>query len=634
MVKSVIGGEARYKSSISKYEMLLYVFIIAYVIILSIATSLKYYCFRTLAFDFGIFVQIFWHSIHGNYMFTQPRGSIFDPTSFMGVHFSPLLMLLIPVYGLIQSPYFLLIIQTIALASPAYFIYKIGIKVTGKEKLSLIFGVGYLLYPGTLWPNWYDFHLESFIPLFMSMIYYYYLKGSRFKLISSMILLLTTFERSAFILIFFIMYIFLREFYIRSKNEAASQPLDLALLNYLLIMFVISAVYMVLSESIMFSYWPERYLLQPAKIFGTFSYENVLKKISYITFLSAPLFFLSFDSPLELVPSLPYLFLAFMTDYSPYFTITWQYPALISIPFFVSAIFGFANRKVERSDLKLITPMVLFFILFSPASLPMSRFSENWALCYPTTETHLKHQALADIEADASVLAQENIFPNIAERELAYTLWPNHLAPPDYIVFDVLEYWFYNEPGENSTQQSLLHFLNKYEYGVFSNVNGFLILKKGYNGSKRTLIPLHFSLGVNKVSKRYISFEDSFPETLFFVPPWVKVEKDSLLIERQIRGSVWWGPYVTVPPGNYSVEIHVEVEKETEEPLFDIVVYWFNKTTYVKKTIFGSEITPEKKSVIKIKLELDEWVPALEVVGISHGNQNLRVYKVNFEEIT
>ena len=237
-------------------EKILFTAIFVYIVVLSTLTSLKHYCFRT--FDFGIFVQIFWHSTHGNYMFTQPRGTPLHPTSFLGVHFSPLLMVLIPLYKLIPSPYVLLVLQTTALALPVYFVYKIGVEVTGRERLSLIYAIGYLLYPGTLWSNWYDFHLESFIPLFTSMAYYNYLTGATTRLILSMILLLATFERAVFIVAFFIFYIFLRETHLRRKGgiRALRPSPDV---NILLIpMLILSAIYYVGSERIMAGILPAR----------------------------------------------------------------------------------------------------------------------------------------------------------------------------------------------------------------------------------------------------------------------------------------------------------------------------------------------------------------------------------------
>ena len=594
-------------------------------------TSLKYYCFRTMAFDFGIFVQIFWHSIHGNFMFTQPRGSPLHPTTFLAVHFSPLLVSMIPIYALLPSPYLLMVIQSVALALPSYYVYRIGVEVTGDEGLSLLYAVGYLLYPGTLWSNWYDFHLESFVPLFTSMAYYHYLTGSRYKLALSLFLLLITFERAVFIIFAFAGYVFIREKYLRRKAETESRPRDAYLNPLLLLVLVISIFYFFGSEAYMSVVWPEKTILQPARIFGRLSYEDFLVKTSYLALLSAPLAFLSLNSPLELLPALPYLFLSMTTDYRPYFTIPWQYPALVSIPFCVSAIFGGSTEDHGRIRLKLVASMALCFVLAAPASPLMSRFSSRWALPIPTGETHLRQRSISTLESDATVLAQENVFPNVAERETAYTLWPSHLEPPDYILFDVLELLFYHEPLGNTTRDAVFRFMEREDYGVLSNVNGFIVLKRGYNGPSTTLSPLSFSLEFEEARKPFVAFEDAFPETRFFVPSHCTVERDHMLVEEGVRGGVWWGPYVTLPPGNYSVEVHLRVDEASDEPILTIIVYWYKHAYYYNATVLGSDIEPGRINVLRFGFELEDWSPSLEVVGVSHGNAEFRIYGVEVE---
>lgn len=147
------------------------------------------------------------------------------------------------------------------------------------------------------------------------------------------------------------------------------------------------------------------------------------------------------------------------------------------------------------------------------------------------------------------MLAQENIFPNIAEREIAYTQWPESMDPPDYMVFDVQDYLFYHEPVGQTMKDAVLGLLGTGEYGLYTNVNGFMILKKGYEGPKTVSSPLLVRLDFSEARKAFVSFEDSFPEIKFFIPSWVEVKGDHLLIEKGIRGSVWWGPWVTFPRG-------------------------------------------------------------------------------------
>jgi uncharacterized membrane protein len=618
--------------NLSKHEKIVVLAILAYIVVLSTITSLKYYCFKTLTFDFGVFVQIFYNSLNGNLMFAQPRAGPLHPTSFLGVHVSPLIILLLPFYALIQSPYTLLVIQTIALALPAIFVYRTGVKINGKEGLALLLALGYLVYPGTLWPNWYDFHLESFVPLFSSMAYYNYFSGNKFRLILSLILLLTTFERAVFIALFFVIYIFIRELYLRWKKGEASKIFNKGMVIALLIVVGISLIYFFVSENIMNSVWPQRGIVRPTEFFKNITYDDVLLKISYIVMLTAPLAFLPLDSPLELLPAAPYLFLVLATDYNPYFTITWQYPALISIPFFASAFFGASHHNWKVTRLKLVAAVMLFAIALSPGSPLMSQFSTNWTLPFPDSETLLKHQALSILEANATVLAQENIFPNIADRKIAYSYWPNDSPPPDYIVIDVFDSVFYREPNEQTTKDALLTFIKTYDYGVAEIVNGFMILKKDYQGPRNVLVPMHLSLQLNSLRKPFVSFEDQFIETHFFAPDWVKVQGDHLFLSKGFGGNAWWGPWVTVPPGKYRVEVQYSIDKPVEGQFLALTAYWWNHATYAERTFSGDEARTGQLNTVSIEFELKEWVPALEIVGTAFGKTDIRIYSVTMQE--
>jgi hypothetical protein len=333
--------------------------------------------------------------------------------------------------------------------------------------------------------------------------------------------------------------------------------------------------------------------------------------------------FFSFDSPLELLPTIPYLFLAFASNYQPYFVIAWQYPALISAPFFVAAIWGWKHQERKGLWKRPVALMLACFILFSPGSPFMSPLSVNWGFPTPTAEFQLRHQALSSIEGTASVLAQENIFPNIAERKVAYTLWPNNSVPPDYIVVDVLDNMFYREPGEEPTQDALLRFTQQYDYGVMKVVNGFIILKKDYNGPKEVLMPLQTSLVPAQLRKLVVSFEDSFAATHFFIPEWVKVEGYHLVIDRDRSGVAWWGPFITVPPGEYRVEVEYTIHENITGPFLNLTSYCWNPasqnaTVYAEKNVRGNEATPGQKNIAVFEFKVNDWVPSLEIVGTTY----------------
>ena len=639
MTKEFFENRIARLRSLSVFEKILFAAIFSYIVILSVLTSFKFYCFQSLTFDFGIFVQVFWNTLHGHFMFSQPRAGPLYAPSFLGVHFSPLILILLPFYALVQSPYTLLVLQSIALALPALFIYKIATRISGKETVALLFAIGYLVYPGTLWSNWYDFHVEAFVPLFLSMAFYYYFKGNKLGLVISMLMLLTTLESAVYIDVAFAVYIALREILKRRKAQPNRNVIDKSLIVALLIVVSVSVIYYLVSESIMNSVWPQRQVLAPLPLFGVQTFNNFLLKISYIAILTAPLAFLPFASPLELLPAAPYLFLALVTSYQPYFTVTWQYPALISVPFFVAAIWGLTQQNWKKIRLELIVAMMIFVVLLSPGSPLMSQFSVRWTVDLPNSETELRYQALSMIENNATVLAQENIFPNVAQRSVVYTLWPSSSAPPDYIVVDVLETLFYNSPPDLSTKDAMLSFVQTHDYGVAAIVNGFVILKKNYQGAANVLVPMRISLDIGQFKKKFVAFEDYTKETHFFISDWVEVKDSYLFLNKSVSAVALWGPYITVPPGKYKVEVRYSSGDTPSEPIMGLTVYYWGNgpkypdTTYAEKTVWGNETISGQINTTTMKFELDDWSKPLEIVGTTLGKANLNIYSVVMQEI-
>jgi uncharacterized membrane protein len=563
-------------------------------------------------------------------MYTQPRAGPFHPTTFLGTHFSPLLMFMIELYRLAATPYTLFLIQSLALAAPSWYIYKIALQAKLKPRTALIFALLYLAYPGTLWSNWYDFHLEAFVPIFLSAAYYHYQKNDNIRMTASLILLMLTFERAIFLVLAFALYAVVRE--PLTENREDPPPTNRRKI-LLLAIVLIAALYFIQSERIMYQVWPNRAAIEPTKMFGRLTYENLLLKVSFITLLTASLAFLPLFSPLELGIASPYILLAMTSDYTPYFTIPWQYPAIISIPFFLAAIQAAKRDTAPRLDLKLAASGITLFLLFAPATPLMTQFSASWAIPIPDNETIQKHAALDKIPPEATILAQENIFPNIAERKTAYTLWPTDTPPPDYIVVDVQSYYFYTEPVGNTTRDQLLSMLQKEPYGIETRVNGFFILKHGYNGTTTTVTPLKTGIDLADARNPIVSQEDYFRETRFFVPDSVTVEDGHITIRNGTRGSVWWGPFLTLPPGRYRVTITLVAEDPGTLNLLTVQAYLYKQTTYSEVTITGDLLNGEKPTTLAWEFTLTEWAPSLEVVGTSHGWTEIHVHDLTLEAI-
>jgi uncharacterized membrane protein len=181
-------------------DMVLYLFIAIYALIFSFLTILRYHAFKTRAWDLGIFTQSLWTTLntdrflyHTCELFVNPSGSFF------GVHFSPILFLVLPFYWLVTTPETLLVLQSFILALAAIPIYKLAKENAGGRVVGLVFAFAYLMYPATQFVNSYDFHVQAFLPLFFAYTIYYITKQNWLGYFSFMLLSLMVEEHAAWI---------------------------------------------------------------------------------------------------------------------------------------------------------------------------------------------------------------------------------------------------------------------------------------------------------------------------------------------------------------------------------------------------------------------------------------------------
>jgi uncharacterized membrane protein len=158
----------------SRQELILWLGIFAYCAIFITITCLRHAHFLTQAWDLGIFTQIFWNTVHGNIM----QGTIEEIPNHLGVHWSPFLFLLVPGFRVFASPYYLLTIQTIALALGALPLFYLARLVLRDAKQAMYLSLCYLLYPSLHWVNLYDFHEVAFLPVLLISAVYFFLNKS------------------------------------------------------------------------------------------------------------------------------------------------------------------------------------------------------------------------------------------------------------------------------------------------------------------------------------------------------------------------------------------------------------------------------------------------------------------------
>ncbi|RLI26186.1 MAG: hypothetical protein DRO52_02925 [Candidatus Hecatellales archaeon] len=176
-------------------EWLLALCIASYTIYASHLTIMKHHSYNSSAWDLGIFLQALWTTVHSHKLLYYTVELHVNPGgSFLGTHFSPILLLLAPLYALSPRAETLLTLQSLSIALAAVPLYLITRDKLGSKYVALAVSAAYLLYLPIHELNWFDFHFEAFIPVTLLSAYYFFERASYVKAYFSFLLALSCCE--------------------------------------------------------------------------------------------------------------------------------------------------------------------------------------------------------------------------------------------------------------------------------------------------------------------------------------------------------------------------------------------------------------------------------------------------------
>ena len=137
-----------------------------YLATLCTLSVLKHASYHSALIDLGIFDQVIWNTAHGRLYWDTLDPYVQAHHLFLGQHFSPGLLLLVPLYWLAPSVNTLLVVQTVCLAAAALPIYALAARRMGDERIALALALAYLCSPALAYVNLFDFHeIAMAVPL-------------------------------------------------------------------------------------------------------------------------------------------------------------------------------------------------------------------------------------------------------------------------------------------------------------------------------------------------------------------------------------------------------------------------------------------------------------------------------------
>ena len=517
-------------------EIVVYLSVIGYALVFSHFTILKFNAFSAYAWDLGIFNQSLWTTLHaGKFFFSTVEQFIVPSGVFFGTHFSPILFVVLPFYALTSTPQALLVIQSFFLALGAVPLYFFAKNSLNNKVLAVVFSVAYLFYPPLQGANWFDFHVQAFLPLFFFCTMYFLVRERWPGYFLFVFLSLTVAENVPITVVFIGLYGFWR-FRTRIINALKTRkianitffvPILTIVMSVAWLFFagwirqvnwVVNPAFMQLYKAV--DHWsvlgitddpnklPIYVITQPSRAVAALAYDLPLKLL-YLVLLLGPLLFLSLGSSITFI-SLAWLVPALLSNYTPYYTIGDHFPAYPVAFIFLGAVEGLRKislsgdrpslAKLVRRTKALLVVSLVFTLTISPLSPVMTIAGNNFPQFSdyhpPIVTPHdMLLQSISDmVPSNASVLTQNSIFVHFSSRANAY-VYPlpfmqgyNDTELHTYVegLFQKSQYVMTDASTDNYTASLiLLRITTVGDYGLVANtttVDGICLYEKNYSG--------------------------------------------------------------------------------------------------------------------------------------------------------
>jgi len=561
-------GKRNYYLKIKKEEKGLKVTLIlaaAYIVIFTSYSILKHYTFKTYAYDLGIYCQALCTFLKGRLFYETPD-LIHNPSgSFFGVHFSPILFLIAPVFAAYPHAETLLLVQSLALGLAAIPIYLLSRYYNLPQELSVILALSYLLHPFTQSANLYDFHPHSFIPFFILLSFLFIERKKYGKATIFLILTSSTIEAAPIICAFSLLGITLRE-----KLQTGYTD------KKLLILLTIQILFFIIGINIMdiFAPCPLKSLSIPflmrkigstppseavnyiltGKILTIILHDMPLK-IAYWAIALAFVLFIPLLNIVDFFGAIPWLVYTLTTTYQCLYLPGFQYGAFVLGPLYYATITGIA--KLGRTKKFSFIPEIILkkklifvstFILLSLALGPLSPAINAFGSAYTKPDLHLQsnalYEAILQVPKDHSLFTQVDVFPHVCCRENVYVWLPEHVLP-QWILLD------FKLEGIKTPAWNVTPIKKTQELLLMSNYR-IAFMKDG--------VVLWVMRDVN-VTSTTIFQRDQYPVDLTKLVPVnarIKLNNSRPVLESEPNitsgQTLWYGPYMALPPGKYVIK--------------------------------------------------------------------------------
>jgi len=439
---------------------------------------LRYFLFKTVTFDFGIFSQMYYYMKETGIPYTTCERD--QLLSHFAVHFSPVYYLFLPIYMIFPHPVTIIILQLFIVflgVIPLYLICK------GKKLNNIItFGIltAFIFYPTMRGGLFYDFHENKFLP-FMLLWLLYFLDKENIKRL----------YKNIGIFVFLLLALMVKEdaaiytaciglFNIFYKTKKDEKLRGLFVFGFSVIYFF--AVLVMLSKfgTGTFVGRYDNYMLNIDD--GLFvMLANILKnpaymvnqlmtaeKLEFFIWTMLPLLFIPFRQKklTAFILFIPYIVINLMTDYSYMYNINFQYTYGSCTLLIYMAVLSFEGKKTYR-NIKLAV-LIAIVAIFSGVNSIADRniYYKDYVVLKEENKELIN--LLENIPKKYSVRATTTYVPQLSMRREVYRYEADKIT--DVIVFDMR-----TEQNQNDYKSDIELYLKK-EYKVYKEIKGKVLV--------------------------------------------------------------------------------------------------------------------------------------------------------------
>ena len=622
---------------------ILFLIALIYVIIISSVAIVRHNAFRTNAWDLSIYSQSLYTTLnHGKLLYNtcelpgNPAGSLF------GIHFSPFLFLLLPIYALFQNPITLLVLRPVAISLgliPLYWILRE--QHPNKKLLTFFVAIIYVIYPPITAPVS-NFDVEVFLPALFLFAMYYLKKGKLLNAYAFVVLALMVNEFVPLIILSMALYFFL----LHRKNIIGGLLSKKVSKNaiFVILLLATSIVWFMSSSAVISHFnpnalstkweWGEfgnspgeivtNVVTNPGKTI-TALLNDGQSKFLYITSLFGPLMFLSFLDPLTLIMTLPWLGASLLSINPLYYAIGTQYPAFVSPFIFVAAINGIkklgeiSNKNVIKKIGYLMTVTLAISILLFPAAGDFEGRSSD----------DVTWRSLKEIPSTASVSVMPDVHPHLCNRLEVY---PYFQQGVDYVLLDIYNWWYTVElprPAHVAPRWCDADIGDEYE--IIINAKGVLLYQKGYTGSLKYFEGVETTykhgdvqIATGKVVQDDVNLEGS-------------VTKTDVLVHNATDPTplFFTVPEKVLPPGTYNVTVLLKTSEHTRSEVMTLTALKApEQSTVSTKTIRGNDFRRTNTWQIFMLSFTLEQPTYIEIIAEVTHSADVSFYSINVLQIT